>query len=76
MGENELDYYGLDEDLNEISSQENNDVITNEVTSFEDNNNDDVDSDDIISRLLKSKGISDTSKIKFENESGEIEEKD
>lgn len=49
-----------------------------EDSSDENNNNSDEleDEEDLISSLLKSRGISDASKIKFENEDGSIDEVD
>lgn len=76
---------GID-DLDDYVNGSVNDVeenaITQNITSPDDSvvdqtdvdTNTDTDSADIISELLKLKGIADSSKIKFENEDGDIEE--
>lgn len=64
-----------------VNMDENN-TITQNITdpdSFEDSNNVDEEPSnseqvDIISELLKIKGISDSSKIKFQNDNGDVEE--
>ena len=83
IGIDEIDYddneYGTSE-VNDIQTQDNEDLyIDRDVqdsindTDYDDQPSDFTDSD-IISELLKSKGIEDRTRIKFENESGEIEE--
>lgn len=83
IGIDEIDYddneYGTPE-VNDTQTQDNDDLYTerdvqdttNDVDP-DDQPNDFTDSD-IVSELLKSKGIEDRTRIKFENESGEIEE--
>lgn len=66
IDDNELDdeFYSQDE------------VIDNDTTpqEYEDGDEQPYSAEDIINSLLESRGIEDSSKIKFENEDGEIEE--
>lgn len=88
IGIDDIDF--IEDDLNPIdegnlATQGNNDQITNEDT-LDDNiypNNDytglsnlEANDDDIITTLLKSRGIENKSEIKFENEEGETEKVD
>ena len=83
IGIDDIDYndgeYGTQE-VNDTQTQDNDysEVDTNnqDHTNDEDSNSqlDDLTDSDIISELLKSKGIEDRTKIKFENEDGDIEE--
>lgn len=84
IGNDDIDF--IDDDLNvedvdnstsqdtdyQIQNDDNQD-INNEDTQEESSN---PESDDFITSLLKSRGIEDRSKIKFENEEGETEEFD
>lgn len=56
----------------EVSNENDDDEMSHEVEESEDG--DSNEEDDIINSLLKSKGIDDPNKIKFENADGEIEE--
>ena len=83
IGIDDIDYndgeYGTQE-VNDTQTQDNDysEVDTNnqDHTNDEDSNSqlDDLTDSDIISELLKSKGIEDRTRIKFENEDGDIEE--
>lgn len=79
---------GIDEDFdNEIDDNLSNE-IDDDLTSNEENTslqetseetpdeNQDIPQEDVIDLYLKHKGIDDKSKIKFENDEGQIEEKD
>lgn len=86
IGIDDLDW----EDENELEGQEeefNDDLekpwidYTNQDETFEENSEPETplngtEEEDLITHLLKSKGISDPSKIKFEGDNGEIEEID
>lgn len=61
---NESDYTGVQEGQEEIDNQSQT------------NNNQTLDADEVITDLLKSKSIADPSKIKFEDDNGEIQEVD
>lgn len=70
---------GIDEDLsNEINDDlTSNEEINENISSEESLENPEDDSkEDVIDSYLKSKGIEDKSKIKFEDDEGQIEEKD
>lgn len=78
------DEYGSQE-MNDTKTQDNQVTSPEEDTideSIQNNSSDNVSSteepneDPLISELLKSRGIEDPSKIKFENDNGEIEEVD
>lgn len=73
----ELDEFDeLDQD-NDASREQNEDQVspTNDQNEdYEDNHKDSKVEDDFISSLLKSRGIDDKSKIKFEDEQGSVEE--
>ena len=85
IGIDEIDYddneYGTPE-VNDTQTQDNDDLPVDgdvqDSTNDEDPNDQpsDFTDSDIISELLKSKGIEDRTRIKFENESGDIEEYD
>lgn len=73
---NGLDFYGLDDQLQSIV--EPTEKIPVQEGTIEPHITDpqiQYDDDDLIGRVLLSKGISDFNKIKFENDNGEIEEK-
>ena len=65
IDDNELDeeFYSSDEVIDDTTPQE-----------YEDGDEQPYSAEDIINSLLESRGIEDSSKIKFENEDGEIEE--
>lgn len=65
IDDNELDdeFYSSDEAIDDTTPQE-----------YEDGDEQPYSAEDIINSLLESRGIEDSSKIKFENEDGEIEE--
>ena len=79
---------GIDEDFNNEIDDNLNDEIDDDLTSAEEDNssqetseetpdeNQDIPQEDVIDLYLKHKGIDDKSKIKFENDEGQIEEKD
>lgn len=85
IGNNDLDFiddeYGID-DLNETVSQEEEDYTSDDQFSTGENNGsyedyyNNNDEDDFITELLKTRGIEDKTKIKFENDEGELEEVD
>lgn len=65
------DFEDFDESLEENTLTEDTEIVEDSPQdSSEDNNSE----DDIISQLLKDRGIIDSSKIKFEGDDGEIEE--
>lgn len=65
----------LDEYVNEESEIDNTTTLDNTENQEIERNEDEI-GEDLIKELLKSKGIEDSSKIKFENDEGEIEEVD
>lgn len=79
---------GIDEDFNtEIDGNLNNEIDDDLTSNEEDtslqetseetpNENQDIPQEDVIDLYLKYKGIDDKSKIKFEDDEGQIEEKD
>lgn len=83
IGIDDIDYdeneYGTPE-VNDTQTQDNDypygeGEVTDPTNDVDPNDQpDDFTDSDIISELLKSKGIEDRTRIKFENESGEIEE--
>lgn len=85
IGNDDLDFiddeFGIDS-MNDTTTQDNDDQIyDNDYSSDVDDNFSDYKSDshdsneeDFISELLKTRGIEDKTKIKFENDYGEIEE--
>ena len=85
IGIDDIDYnddeYGTT-DVNDIQTQDTDYTLNDEQNQNIDNDidTDDQSSDltdsDIVSELLRTKGIEDRTRIKFENESGEIEEHD
>ena len=85
IGIDDIDYnddeYGTT-DVNDIQTQDTDYTLNDEQNQNTDNDidTDDQSSDltdsDIVSELLRTKGIEDRTRIKFENESGEIEEYD
>ena len=83
IGTNEIDEFDdFNEEFNEdiTTTQdipENSDVQDLSVLDNEEEPSSDVDSEgDLIEELLKSKGIKDSSKIKFVNDTGDVEEVD
>ncbi len=88
IGIDDIDFIDDDlgqNDVNDTTTQDNNDQSQDEYSSenstIDDGDsleplNSDSDSEDFISSLLKTVGIDDKSKIKFENEEGETEEID
>lgn len=84
IGIDDIDYnddeYGTNE-VNNTQTQDNDSYDDQEERDYydqEDNDNysDNLTDSDIVSELLRYKGIEDKSKIKFENDNGQIEEYD
>lgn len=75
IGTDELEEF---DDIDDVISDDTESIQTDQVdTVQEDNTQEDTvskDEDDFIVALLKSRGIEDKSKIKFENDEGDIEE--
>lgn len=69
------DYDDFDE-YDDTITQDINDDFSEEDQFSEFHEDDSNDIDPVIQELLRSKGINDSSKIKFENEDGDIEEHD
>jgi hypothetical protein len=69
------DFYGLNDDDNNLSKDNKETVIETQPDNTREDNDSNDEETDIIQRLLLSKGILDPSKIKYENENGEIEER-
>lgn len=72
---NGLDFYGLDDNLDSVVEPTEKIPLQEGIIEPDNNNNPQYQEDDLIGRILLSKGISDFNKIKFENDNGEIEEK-
>ena len=68
-----LDEY---EDVNDQIDTVDDDIITQDTENLDDVVQQPSESPDLIQELLRSKGITDSSKIKFENEEGEVTEVD
>lgn len=78
IGNDDFDFYDeLDEFTQEDDNKENKEINDNPVKDPESSVEDKPEQeDDFISSLLKTRGIEDKSKIKFEGDNGEIEEID
>lgn len=72
---NDKDFYGLNDDDNNLPEDNKENVIETIDNNIKQDNNSNNEEPDVIQRLLLSKGILDPSKIKYENENGEIEER-
>lgn len=70
IGNDEFDEFG------ELQDQEVNNQEEKQETTTQDTQQNQDEETDFITELLKTKGIQDSSKINFENEDGEIEERD
>ncbi len=68
----EQDEYGLDDIFNNPTNPSTDQPPIGPVTEPITPSNDDFD---LVTELLKSKGINDPSKIKFENDKGDVEER-
>lgn len=75
IGINDIDYGEYYEDYDETQDtgnfEETEEVVDNDLNSEQSN---DFTDSDVISELLRSKGIEDRTRIKFENEDGDTEE--
>ena len=70
---------GIDENVDEIDDIDDDfveDVVDDNSGTSDDATEQSDSEEDVVTSLLRNRGIDDTSKIKFENEEGEIEEKD
>ena len=71
---------GIDDDDFDAYEGNEQDTLTQDINHYDDDNFDELSQQssksNLIDELLKDKGISDSSKIKFENDEGEIEEVD
>lgn len=81
IGIDDIDYDEFDDDLSQPQINGNDSTTTQNNSIVEDPFSEDVvsqrnDEDDIISELLRGKGIEDKSRLKFANDRGEIEEVD
>lgn len=70
---NDYDDFDDFEEYDDTITQDT-DYIEDQLTSDSRIDDDEIEVDPIIQELLRSRGIKDTSKIKFENEDGELEE--
>lgn len=66
---------GIDDDLDDFEGMEETPQVEESAQQVEEAPQQEVTPPDLLTSLLRTKGIEDKSKIKFENDEGEIEEK-
>jgi len=74
IGIDEIDDFEQEEQEESNSYSESN--YGGQEEPYENNSSDNSETEDFTTDFLRSKGISDPSRIKFENEYGQIEERD